>query len=259
MQKYTKSRFIENGYLSATKKQENTFIETHFHDFYELEFIVSGNGTYTVDGTEYEIEPGNLFFLTPLDFHYVDIKDAELYNVMFSSDICNQTFLQSLTKNSPVFLKVSGETKLCFEVLLNELCNNINDKDFSEMLLNAIIAKLKKETSDDEPIRELSAINKAELYVLNNFRNELKLEDVANEVALAPTYFSRLFKAEKGIKFKVYLNNMRFEYAKKLLEHTDMTVLQICTECGFNDYPNFIRRFKQHTGYYPVQYRELFG
>lgn len=55
MQKYTKSRFIENGYLSATKKQENTFIETHFHDFYELEFIVSGNGTYTVDGTEYEI------------------------------------------------------------------------------------------------------------------------------------------------------------------------------------------------------------
>ena len=125
MQKYTKSRFIENGYLSATKKQENTFIETHFHDFYELEFIVSGNGTYTVDGTEYEIEPGNLFFLTPLDFHYVDIKDAELYNVMFSGDICNQTFLQSLTKNSPVFLKVSGETKLCFEVLLNELCYRI--------------------------------------------------------------------------------------------------------------------------------------
>ena len=197
--------------------------------------------------------------MTPLDFHYVDIKDAELYNVMFSGDICNQTFLQSLTKNSPVFLKVSGETKLCFEVLLNELCNNINDKDFSEMLLNAIIAKLKKETSDDEPIRELSAINKAELYVLNNFRNELKLEDVANEVALAPTYFSRLFKAEKGINFKVYLNNMRFEYAKKLLEYTDMTVLQICTECGFNDYPNFIRRFKQHTGFYPVQYRELFG
>ena len=58
MQKYTKSRFIENGYLSATKKQENTFIETHFHDFYELEFIVSGNGTYTVDGTEYEFDLG---------------------------------------------------------------------------------------------------------------------------------------------------------------------------------------------------------
>lgn len=135
--------------------------------------------------------------MTPLDFHYVDIKDAELYNVMFSGDICNQTFLQSLTKNSPVFLKVSGETKLCFEVLLNELCNNINDKDFSEMLLNAIIAKLKKETSDDEPIRELSAINKAELYVLNNFRNELKLEDVANEVALAPTYFHGYSRQKK--------------------------------------------------------------
>ncbi|MBR5496327.1 MAG: helix-turn-helix domain-containing protein [Oscillospiraceae bacterium] len=258
MQKLSKSNYIKNGYLSAAKKAENTFIQTHFHDFYELELIVSGDGTYTVDGTEYKIEPGCLFFLTPLDFHHVNIKNAELYNVMFLGNICDQATLQSLTKNSPIFLKTSGKSRLLLENLLTELCENIDDKNFSEMLLNTILAKLEKEIVSNESVRELSAINKAELYILNNFRSNLKLEDVANEVAFAPTYFSRIFKAKKGQSFKNYLNTMRFEYAKKLLEHTEMTVMQVCNECGFNDYPNFIRRFKQHTTYYPAEYRRLY-
>lgn len=259
MEKFSKSSFIKNGYLSAVKKTENAFIQTHFHDFYELEFIISGNGTYMVDGKSYSIEQGDLFFLTPLNFHYVDIKDAELYNVMFSGDICNYAFLQALTHNAPVFLKTEGETKLFFEVQLNELCRNINDREYSVALLDTVIAKLEKETVKDEREKELSVISTAEMYILNNFRSTLTLNDVANEVALAPTYFSRLFKAEKGVNFKTYLNNMRFEYAKKLLEHSDMTVMQICTECGFNDYPNFIRRFKQYAGLYPAQYRKNQG
>ncbi len=258
MQKLSKINYIKNGYISAGRKSENTFIQTHFHDFYELELIVSGNGTYTVDGTEYRIEPGSLFFLTPLDFHHVNIEGAELYNVMFLGNICNQATLQILTKKSPIFLKTSGKTRLLLENLLTELCDNIEDNNFSEILLNTILAKLEKETSNNEPVRELCAISKAELYILNNFRSDLNLEDVANEVAFAPTYFSRIFKEKKGQCFKKYLNNMRFEYAKKLLEHTDMTVMQVCTECGFNDYPNFIRRFKQHTTYYPSKYRKQF-
>ena len=256
MQKYAKSKFIENGYLSAVKKNENTFVETHFHDFYELEFIISGSGTYTVDGTEYTIEAGTLFFLTPLNYHCVDIRDAHLYNVMFSSNICNHTFLKELTMNAPVFLQTDKETKLCFEVLLEELCNNIDDSEFSTVLLDAVIARLKKEVANNNSNKTISAINKAELYILNNFRNGITLNDVAKELALTPTYFSRLFKEEKGINFKTYLDDIRFEYAEKLLLHSEMTVMQICTESGFNDYPNFIRRFKQYSGLYPAQYRK---
>ena len=256
MNQYTKSKFIENGYLSAAKKRENTFVSTHFHDFFEMEYIISGSGTYTVDGTVYAVEEGDLFFLTPLNFHSVDIQDAELFNIMFSGNICNGTFLQSLTRNAPIALKTKGSAKHCFEVLLCELCESISDQEFSITLLNAIIAKLAREIVNNEREKNLSAISQAELYILTNFRNALTLNDVASEVALAPTYFSRLFKAETGINFKTYLNNMRFEYAKKLLDHSDMTVMQICSDCGFNDYPNFTRRFKQYTGLSPAQYKK---
>ena len=256
MQKYAKSKFIENGYLSAVKKDENTFIETHFHDFYELEFVISGSGTYTIDGVEYTIEAGTLFFLTPLNYHCVDIKDAKLYNVMFSSDICDHTFLKDLTINAPVSLQTDGKTKLCFEVFLDELCNNIDDSELSVALLEAIIARVKKEVSNGNINKTRSIINRAELYILNNFRNGITLNDVAKELALTPTYFSQLFKKEKHVNFITYINDMRFEYARKLLIHSEMTVMQICAESGFNDYPNFIRRFKQYTGLYPTEYRK---
>lgn len=256
MNRFTKSKFIKNGYLNAMKKQENTFVDTHFHDFFEMEYIISGSGTYTVDGTDYPVEAGSLFFLTPLNFHCVDIRDAEFYNVMFSGNICNDVFLQSLTKNAPVAIKTAGDTKQCFEVLLQELCRSADDRELSIVLLDAVIARLERETAKEQREKSLSAVSRAELYILTNFRNAITLNDVANEVALAPTYFSRQFKARTGLNFKTYLNNMRFEYAKKLLDHSDMTIMQICADCGFNDYPNFIRRFRQHTGLYPAQYRK---
>ena len=254
MKQYTRIKFIENGLISASHKKESTFVDTHFHDFFELEYIVSGSGIYTVDGTEYTIKSGDLFFLTPNNFHDVDIKNAEFYNVMFSQNICDSGTLQNLVVNSPVIINIASSF---FEILLEELCTNTDKNDYSITLLNTIIKKIELESLKSPSRSSISSINKAELFILTNFRNELKLNDVANEIAMAPTYFSKLFKLEKGINFKTYLNNLRFEYAKKLLEHSEMTIMQICNESGFNDYPNFIRRFIQHTGYSPSEYRKL--
>ena len=120
MDKFTTSNFIQNGYLSAVKKRENTFVDTHFHDFFELEFIISGSGSYVIDGIAHDIEPGDLFFLTPMNFHTVEITDAVLYNVMFSGNICSGSSLKNITKNAPVALKTTGHTKAFFEILLDE-------------------------------------------------------------------------------------------------------------------------------------------
>ena len=255
MNKLTKTEFIENGYLTALKKRENVFVDTHSHDFFEMEYILSGSGTYTVDGVKYPIEEGCLFFLTPQNFHCVDIKDSELINIMFSGNISSGSFLQSLSENAPIALKTEGEDKLFFEAVLRELTKYSGDRELSFSLLNSCLGYLERKTVNRRRTDSLTPINEAQLYILTNFKTELSLNDVANKVALSPTYFSRLFKAKTGSNFKTYLNNMRYEYAKKLLEHSDMTVMQICSECGFNDYPNFIRRFKQYTGQYPVQYR----
>ncbi len=80
---------------------------------------------------------------------------------------------------------------------------------------------------------------------------------VAEHVNLTPAYFSNFFKKNKGESFKSYLSRLRMEYAKKLVQFSDMTMLEICGESGFNDYANFERRFKKIYGESPTAMRKI--
>ena len=61
MKRLKKSEWIANEYLFACKKNLNEFWELHSHDFFEMEYVLSGEGTYTIDGTAYPIAPGSFF------------------------------------------------------------------------------------------------------------------------------------------------------------------------------------------------------
>lgn len=101
-------------------------------------------------------------------------------------------------------------------------------------------------------------IQTAMLYIQSNFRNQITLSDVADVVGLSPAYLSNIFSKESGVSFKKHLNNLRYEYVKKLLAFSDMSVSEICFASGFNDYTNFFRGFKKHYGKSPMQYKDFF-
>ncbi len=256
MERLKSSEYIKNGYISAEKKRLTAFFDTHCHDFFEIEYIIAGSGSYTVDGITYPLENGLLFFMTPANIHSVDSKNAIIYNIMFSGNICNTEFLSVLIKNSPIALKNCGADATLFEALMEEMTQKNYNQETLYAFLNTILGKLCFEAGVCDNASNISSVNQAELYILNNFKKEITLTDVAKHVSLAPTYLSKIFKNQTGENFKAYLNSVRFEYAKKLLTLSDKTVMQICNECGFGDYPNFIRRFKQHTGLYPNEYRK---
>ena len=85
-------------------------------------------------------------------------------------------------------------------------------------------------------------------YLISNFRNNPTLAETAAYAGFSPTYFSSVFKRETGVSFKEYVDRLRFNYAKKLAETSDISVMEIAAESGFDDYPNFIRRFKARFG-----------
>ena len=66
--------------ISAVRKSFDGKYKSHWHEFYEIEYIISGSGIYEIDGIEYKITPGTLFFMTPVDFHNVNANNVELYN-----------------------------------------------------------------------------------------------------------------------------------------------------------------------------------
>ena len=242
--------------ISAMKKNFHGNYHSHWHEFYEIEYIISGSGIYVIDGKEYTIKPGMLFFMTPVNFHSVKGENVRLYNLHFSSVAANPEYLIDIAgKNFSTTFELSSESSEFIEMQLEEMTKNENDKRYQSVLLNCVLAKLIR-TKNEIKSNILSPVAMAELYILNNFRDNISLSEVANYTGFSDCYFSLVFKKETGKSFKEYTDNLKFEYAMKLLKYTDYTVLQICNESGFEDYANFLRRFKNREKVSPTEYRK---
>lgn len=76
-------------------------------------------------------------------------------------------------------------------------------------------------------------------YIAAHYMQSLTLEQVAEQVALAPTYFSRIFKQQMGCTFVEFLTQVRLEEAKRLLRTTGMSVTEISYAVGYQS-PNYL-------------------
>ncbi len=92
-------------------------------------------------------------------------------------------------------------------------------------------------------------------YIYQNLENNISLESCASQLGYSFGYVSRLFKKETGIGFGEYLILQRIEYAKSLLDETELTVAEIAQKIQYNNSQNFIRVFKKNVGMTPGQYR----
>lgn len=93
-------------------------------------------------------------------------------------------------------------------------------------------------------------------YVHDNYKDEISLNQLAELFHTNPSYLSKMFKKECGVNFSVYLNQLRLDYACKLMKQTQLTVNEISEMCGFNNYVYFARLFKSKIGMTPTEYRD---
>lgn len=100
-------------------------------------------------------------------------------------------------------------------------------------------------------------IRKAIAYMEKHYKENISLQDVAEEVYLNPSYFSKLFKEQTGIRFIEYLNKIRVEQSKKYLRQIDMNISEVALNSGFCDQSYYTHVFKNIEGITPGKWRNL--
>lgn len=90
-----------------------------------------------------------------------------------------------------------------------------------------------------------------------NMQRQLMIRELATVVHLSPGRLAHLFKSEVGISPQRYVNNVRLERAKELLESGMLSVKEIAAEIGFPNVSSFCRRFKACYGTTPREYRKI--
>ena len=96
-------------------------------------------------------------------------------------------------------------------------------------------------------------------YIASNISSpDLSVPQIAQAAGFSEVHFRKLFKNCYGISPRQYVQNLRIETAKKLLESGNESISNISSECGFSTIFYFSKLFKDKTGYSPYEYRERY-
>lgn len=248
--------------LYIQKKYGDLSYPIHRHDYFEIIYYSESRGKCLLNGEEYEIGENSVFFLTPEDFHRIeteDIKTAYSINLSFSKSIIDSRIGDAFSLSA----KVVFEPNEFLKVIIKEIETLFEKEDEfakseSYHLLNALLIEIIKtgQTAGKSAQYMHPVIGKAMMYVLSYPNQNFTLEEIAKICHISPAYFSYIFHKETGKPFKKWVNQIKIEHACRLLENSDLSVLEISLECGFHSISHFGKIFKNAVGITPKEYRK---
>jgi AraC-like DNA-binding protein len=255
----------------------------HYHNNYELSFILEGTGKRIVGDSIEEFQPGDLVFIgRNLPHTWIANKEQaawtsrtlEMVFLQFSPELVSGRML-----DFPEFANARKAVELS-EQGIHIVGDTLNEASsmmlklpylapFERMLhfwsLLDIIGKsksIKKLSSEDYMKSRFLPMNKRiqeiHEFLMKNYREEINLEQLAGLANMAPGSLCRYFKTQTGMTIFEYLLRIRVDFACKLLMDPDLNITTVCLDSGFNNLSHFNRQFKKYTGTTPTLYRDRF-
>jgi AraC-like DNA-binding protein len=250
----------------------------HQHEEIQISLIIEGKGTMIVGDTISSFQENDIIILGENVPHVFksDIqksKHSHMLSIFFTKQSFGETFfnteelkpLDSFFKKSENGFIVSKNTKTLKELFLNIYKASKIDRfiNFFQLLKELNASKFKslsyfvslKKYSDNEG-RRMSAVFE---YTINNFQNEIRLEDISHEAAMTKNAFCKYFKKRTNKTYITFLNELRIEEACKLLKvNNELTIAEIAELTGFQNISNFNRKFKHFKKTTPRVYQGNF-
>ncbi len=251
--------------LSVEKHVFDTNHPTHWHSFFEIEIILSGQGKYVINDIEYDIAGPNVFLLTPTDFHYVTVTGmTELINISFHENMLSDRDLAALIFNTvqKAYTLEEEEYQRIINTaqLLQYECSVDGDcqRPLLQYLVKCLLRKNEDLDTSDAGNLKLSGIKKAIIFTELHFRERITQAQVAAEAGYTPTYFSKLFKQVTGESYTQMLTRYRLGYARTLLAN-GISVAESCFYSGFGSLTSFLEAFKKSYGISPSEYKNKYN
>ena len=132
-------------------------------------------------------------------------------------------------------------------------CSKVSEIDFDRVSQNQFVMFSGQKDHSDQEIKQTQD------YIELHHAERISVEALASRIATSSRNLVRRFKKATHNTPIEYIQRVRVEAAKKKLESTTMTILQIMVSSGYNDDKTFRTIFKRHTGLTPLEYRNKFN
>ncbi len=271
-----------NAFLVKSLKSPHFDPNWHFHQEFQLFVVLKGTGTRFIGDSIKPFSEGDMVFTGPnlphlwrSDDIYFD-KKADLQTegivIYFNEKFLGESLLEKeemtairqLLQKAEKGMEILGDTNQKIKKMMNELLKLRGVDSIIKLLkILSLLSKTQEFTyiSNSAFINsykesDRNRMNLVHEHVMKNFKDTIRLEEVAAIANMTPTSFSRYFTARANKSFSNFLSEIRTGHACKLLLEDKMNIAQICYECGFKTLSNFNKQFKEITNTTPIQYKK---
>lgn len=239
-------------------------VERESFPYHCIEFVLSGEGRFEIDGRRFGLSPGTMFSYGPGTAHKIEnSKNAPMtkYFVDFAGSQA-KALLKSvpLETGSPVELGRPEQCYSLFEELIHQgqgagsRTQGICVKILECIALAAAQSSLPHGSLEG---RAAAVFRKCDAFIRKNFMRVRSIGEVSAECSIETAYMCRLFKRfAKESPYRQILR-LRMTRAAELLRDGAPLVKEVAEECGFSDQYLFSRQFRRVMGLSPARYRKL--
>lgn len=237
----------------------------HYHNFYEVYYMVEGKGTYFINDQIYDIVPGDIIIVPPNTIHSTDYDDKEYERILLEfSDPMIPKFLKDRMHDIPKLYRHPGVAREIYLILkeIEREYKNPDDFSFHEInhLISHLLVTLIRNLSAVKVVHSRDAvISEVVAFIKENFQTNITLSQLADVHFISPEHLSRTFKKETNFGFNEFISLVRLQKAEQLLKGRGThSIAEIAYACGFNDSNYFSDKFKRAYGISPLQYSKSF-
>nr|WP_186812422.1 helix-turn-helix domain-containing protein [Paenibacillus xylanexedens] len=131
------------------------------------------------------------------------------------------------------------------------------DKEIDQCCLEAFFS-LTEKVSQVKESQHSKTVTLCKNYIYNHRYSKITHEEIAEHAGISPNYLSVLFKKEVGVPVNEYIQQIKIEEAKHMIQFTSTPLSEIGSLLSFTDQSYFTKIFKKHSGRTPKQYQQTY-
>lgn len=268
---------MENNYMSPDSLIELEFLSNqrmgiHYHENMELLFMINGKLSITIEEDTFELEPRDMVVVNSNRNHsYEGTEDLFIGRFAISYAnisrlLGNGTILfwcNSAIDNNKAYDELRDVIARIFNLFLREEKGQGHGKIYLYSLYYQMLSILtgnflltdqdmrydsKKREKDDK-------VNEIFSYIRMNYRRNISLKDIAEQLYLSETYISKYIKRKCNSSFIELVNSVRLGHAMEDLMYTEDSVMKIAMDNGFASVAAYNKAFKTAYGTTPSEFR----
>jgi AraC-like DNA-binding protein len=266
----------------------NQNIRAHSHDFVEMVYVKEGSAVHELEGCRYELKAGDLFVIEPGAVHSYrgsEHMETVVFNILFDRrllygelkgeaderySMLEFLYLSPFLRKSSYFrpyLILTGIQKLQLEKQLDKLLYESTRREAGyELVIKAcmvetmvylgrhyanISAPSSAVLTEEQWLRSIS-------FMLDEYHDKtFSLETASRMCGMSVATFTMKFKQFTGLTFIEYKHEAQIKHACRLLRQTDLKIMAVAHEAGFDDVGFFHKVFRKKMGMTPSRYRGM--